>query len=163
MTKSSEVVVVMVAQLINNQTNLYDTDYNLWILETVTKLENRDFNSVDWDNLIEEVLDLSKRDKRKLQSLLIKLFEHLLKLKYWHSEYDYNKGHWEAEILNFRQQINMELEDSPSLKPYLSEKFPDCYDKGRAIAAKRSQLPLNTFPEKPIAPLKQILDENWLP
>ena len=26
--------------------------------------------SIDWDNLIEEVLDLSKRDKRKLKSLL---------------------------------------------------------------------------------------------
>jgi hypothetical protein len=153
----------MVAELIKNQISLYDTDYNLWVLETVKQLENRDLDHLDWENLIEEVLDLSKRDKRKLQNLLIKLFEHLLKLKYWHSEYDYNKGHWEGEILNFRQQINIELEDSPSLKPYLLEKLKDCYDKGRAIAAKRSQLPLNSFPETVIASLEQVLDENWLP
>ncbi|MGI0483156.1 hypothetical protein ACN4EE_20535 [Geminocystis sp. CENA526] len=28
---------------------------------------------------------------------------------------------------------------------------------------KRSHDGFNTFPEKPIAPLEQILDENWLP
>ena len=153
----------MVAELIKNPKSLYDTDYNLWVLETVKQLENQDFKSVDWENLIEEVLDLSRRDKKKLQSLLIKLFEHLLKLKYWPSEYQYNKGHWEAEIRNFRQLIGLELEDSPSLKPYILEIFDKCYQKGRLIAADRSQLPLNTFPETPIANLEQVLDENWLP
>ncbi|MBD2395630.1 DUF29 domain-containing protein [Cyanobacterium aponinum FACHB-4101] len=153
----------MVAQLTENQTNLYDTDYNLWVLETVKKLENRDVDSLDWDNLIEEVLDLSKRDKKKIESLLIKLIEHLLILQYWQSERDRNKGHWEREILSFQQQILRELEDSPSLNNYLNTKFPDCYQKGRKLASKHSQLSLNTFPEKPIAPLEQILDENWLP
>jgi hypothetical protein len=158
----------MVAQLNREPQNLeqkklYDTDYNLWVIETVKQLKNRDFDSLDWDNLIEEVSDLSKRDKRKVQSLLIKLFEHLLKLKYWQSEYQYSKGHWEAEIVNFRQQISIELEDSPSLKSYIAQIFEDCYQKGRVIVSKRSQLPLHTFPENPIANLEQILDENWLP
>jgi len=145
------------------QKTLYDTDYNLWVIETVKLLENRDFDSIDWENLIEEVSDLSRRDKKKLKSLLIKLFEHLLKLKFWQSEYAQNKGHWEAEILNFRQEINDELQDSPSLKPYVREIFEECYYKGRAIAAKRSQLPLHTFPEKPMADIEQVLDENWFP
>lgn len=153
----------MVAQLKTLNKSLYETDYNLWVLQIVKNLENRDLNSLDWENLIEEVLDLSRRDKKKLQSLLIKLCEHLLKLEYWHSEYQYNKGHWEAEIRNFRQLINLELEDSPSLKPYLAENFTKCYEKGRLLVADRSQLPLNTFPENPIPSLDQILDENWLP
>lgn len=34
----------MVAELIKNQTSLYDTDYNLLVLETVKQLENHDFN-----------------------------------------------------------------------------------------------------------------------
>ncbi|MGI0483626.1 DUF29 domain-containing protein [Geminocystis sp. CENA526] len=153
----------MVAQLIKNKTNLYDTDYNLWILETVKKLEIRDFNSVDWENLIEEVLDLSKRDKRKLQNLLKRLCEHLLKLKYWEWEIERNKKHWRGEITNFRQQIQYQLEDSPSLKPYLAEIYSQCYGDSRKIASQKSGLPLNTFPESPIAPLEQILDENWLP
>ncbi|AFZ46946.1 protein of unknown function DUF29 [Cyanobacterium stanieri PCC 7202] len=153
----------MVTQLKTDHKSLYDTDYNLWVLETVKKLENRDLGSLDWENLIEEVLDLSKRDKRKIKNLLIKLFEHLLKLKYWSDQSQYNRGHWLGEIRNFRQQINDELEDSPSLKPYISDIFIECYHKGRAIASDRSQLPLNVFPENPMATLEQILDENWLP
>jgi len=153
----------MVRELKPTVKKLYDTDYNLWVIETVKLLENRDFDSIDWENLIEEVSDLSRRDKKKLKSLLIKLFEHLLKLKYWDAEVKYNKGHWLGEIRNFRQEINDELQDSPSLKPYVREIFEECYYKGKAIASDKSQLPLHTFPEKPMADIEQVLDENWLP
>jgi hypothetical protein len=153
----------MVAQLQQASKPLYDVDYHLWVLETVKQLENRNFDSVDWNNLIEEVSDLSRRDKKKLKSLLRNLFEHLLKLTYWQAEIKDNKGHWEGEILNFRKQIKDELEDSPSLKPYLQEIFEECYQDGREIASKRSQLPLNIFPERPIANLEQVLDKNWFP
>ncbi|MBL1208934.1 DUF29 domain-containing protein [Geminocystis sp. GBBB08] len=153
----------MVAELIKNKTNLYETDYNLWILETVKQLENKNFNAVDWENLIEEVLDLSERKRRKMTSLLMKLIEHLLILQYWDSEKERNKSHWEREILNFRLQIMEELEDSPSLNNHLNNKFFDCYLKGCKLASKHFQLPLDRFPEKPIASLEQILDENWLP
>jgi len=153
----------MRAELKTQIKNLYDTDYNLWVLETVKQLENRDLDSLDWDNLIEEVLDLSKRDKRKIESLLMRLIEHLLILQYWDWENERNRGHWQREIFNFRLQIMAELEDSPSLKNYLHSKFINCYQKGCKLASQHSQLPLNTFPEKPIAPLEQILDENWLP
>jgi len=145
------------------QKKLYDTDYNLWVLETVRKLENREFHLIDSENLIEEVLDLSKGTKRKLQSLLNKLIEYLLKFAYWKLELENNRGHWLAEIRNFRQQINLELEDNPSLKPYLLEVFEDCYQKGRTLAVDRSQMPPHTFPKEPIANLEQVLDKNWLP
>jgi PAS domain-containing protein len=153
----------MVVELIKNQSSLYDTDYNLWILETVKQLENRDFNAVDWENLIEEVLDLSKRDKQKLESLLMRLIEHLLKLAYWESERQRNQGHWQGEIRNFRKQIKRLLRDSPSLKPYLQSVFEECYQDSREIVSDKSQLPLHTFPENEIASLEQILDEDWLP
>jgi len=153
----------MVAELIKNKQDLYDTDYNLWVLETVKKLEKRDLDSLDWDNLIEEVLDLSRRDKRKLQSLLMRLIEHLLILKYWDLERERNRGHWQGEIINFRKQIKRILKDSPSLKPYLQDVFEECYQNGRDIAYQHSLLTLDTFPVAPIASIEQILDENWLP
>ncbi len=155
--------MIMVAELKQKEKSLYDTDYNLWVLETVKQLENRDLDSLDWENLIEEVWDLSRRDKRKMENLLIRLVEHLLKLGYWECEKHRNKGHWEAEIANFRKQIKRELKASPSLKRYLQEIWLESYQDGREIASKRSQLPINNFPEKPIANLEQILDENWLP
>ena len=153
----------MVAELIKNKQDLYDTEYNLWVLETVKKLEKRDLDSLDWDNLIEEVLDLSRRDKRKLESLLMRLIEHLLILKYWDLERERNRGHWQGEIINFRKQIKRILKDSPSLKPYLQDVFEECYQNGRDIAYQHSLLTLDTFPVAPIASIEQILDENWLP
>jgi hypothetical protein len=143
--------------------NLYETDYNLWVLDTVQKLEKGDFQQLDLENLIEEVLGLSRSEKRKLESLLMKLIEHLLILQYWQSEKERNRGHWQREIINFRKQIKRLLEDSPSLKNHLQAKFDKCYQDGREIACQHSLLPLNTFPEKTIASLEQILDENWLP
>ncbi|AFZ43732.1 protein of unknown function DUF29 [Halothece sp. PCC 7418] len=143
--------------------SLYDTDYNLWVLETIKQLENKQFKAIDWENLLEELSDLSRREKRKLKNLLRRLLEHLLKLNYWQAEIENNRGHWEAEIASFRKQITDQLEDSPSLKPYLEEIFAECYQDGRELAAARSRLPLETFPEQPIATLEQVLDKHWLP
>ncbi|NBD32508.1 MAG: DUF29 family protein [Cyanobacteria bacterium] len=153
----------MVAESQQMQKQLYETDYHLWVLETVEKLQNRELDSLDWENLIDEVLDLSRREKRKLESLLTRLFEHLLKLKYWDSERERNQGHWQGEIRNFRIQIQRELRASPSLKRHLSEVFEDCYEDARKIIIDKTQLSPDVFPKQPIAPLEQVLDENWLP
>jgi hypothetical protein len=142
---------------------LYETDYNLWVLETVKKLQNRELDSLDWKNLIDEVLDLSRREKRRLESLLTRLLEHLLKLKYWDSERGLNQNHWQREIRNFRKQIKRELKASPSLKNYLVEQFSELYQDARELVSDASGLPLDHFPESPIAPLENVLDENWLP
>jgi len=153
----------MLTESQQKQKHLYETDYHLWVLETVKQLQNQNLDSLDWENLIEEVLDLSKREKRKLQSLLKRLLEHLLKLKYWQNEIERNQRHWRGEIANFRQQIKYQLEDSPSLRSYLEEIFLQSYQDARLIASEKSGLPSSTFPEEPIAPLDQVLDENWLP
>lgn len=152
----------MVAELTQKSKNLYNIDYNLWVLETIKKLENRDFNNLDLENLIEEVTDLSRRDQRKLESLLTRLFEHLLKLAYWESETEYNQNHWRGEITNFRKQIKRLLRDSPSLKPFLESIIDECYQDGKEIASQKMGIDINIFPEKSMANLEQILDENWL-
>lgn len=153
----------MVVESKQEQKQLYETDYNLWVLATVKQLQNQDFETLDLENLIDEVFDLSRREKQKLRSLLKILVEHLLKLKYWQSQVKDNEAHWKREILNFRQQLQEILADSPSLKPYIKEVYPECYQKGRQLAATASELPLESFPFEPIADLNQVLDQNWLP
>ena len=98
----------MQTKLSQVQPTLYDSDYHLWVLETVKQLESRDFN---------------RREKRRMQSLLTLLIEHLLKSTYWESEKPTNLAHWQAEITNFRKQIKRELKASPSLNTYLKEIF----------------------------------------
>jgi hypothetical protein len=153
----------MVLELKTTSKKLYDTDYHLWVMETVKHLENKDFDAIDLENLIEEVWDLSRREKKKLKSLLRNLLEHLLKLKYWEFEIIQNQGHWKGEIRTFRKQIKDELENSPSLKRYLLEILDECYQDAREIVSDKSQLPINTFPEVLIGTMEQILNENWLP
>ena len=151
----------MIVEIKSITKTLYEADYSLWVQETARQLENRDFDALDLENLIEEVLDLSRRDKLKVKSLLKRLFEHLLKLKYWQSEFFRNKSHWRREIINFRQQIRDELKDSPSLRPFLTQVLDECYQDGRKLAAAASSLPLDVFPKEPIADLEQSLNEDW--
>ncbi|MFN5514113.1 MAG: DUF29 domain-containing protein [Cyanobacteriota bacterium] len=153
----------MGAELRKIDKTLYDMDYNLWVLETVSQLQRRDLEVLDWENLIEEVIDLSRRDKHKLESLLMRLLEHLLKLGYWNSAREQNQGHWQGEIRNFRKQIKRLLRDSPSLWVYLQDIFPECYQDSREIVSDRSQLSLEHFPPAPIGSLEQVLDEAWFP
>lgn len=153
----------MVLELKTTSKKLYDTDYHLWVMETVNYLENKDFDAIDLENLIEEVWDLSRREKKKLKSLLRNLLEHLLKLKYWEFEIIQNQGHWKGEIRTFRKQIKDELENSPSLKRYLLEILDECYQDAREIVSDKSQLSINTFSETLIGTMEQILNENWFP
>ncbi len=153
----------MVIKIEPKTQTLYDQDYYLWLRTTINQLRAGQFSSVDLDNLLEELESMGRSQKRTVKSLLIRLFEHLLKLTYWDVERERNEGHWKGEIRTFRREIKDELKDSPSLKPYILEIFDECYQDARTEASDRSQLPIDIFPLIPIGSLEQILDENWFP
>lgn len=151
----------MVAQSQPATQTLYDRDYYLWLKTTINQIRTGQFSGVDLEHLIEELESMGRSQKRTVKSLLTKLFEHLLKLKYWETERERNQGHWKGEIRTFRRELKAELQDSPSLQPYILEVFEECYQAARLETGDRSQLPLDTFPITPIGSLEQILDENW--
>ena len=62
--------------------NIYEKDFNLWVQEQAEALKARQFTRLDYENLIEEIEDMSKSEKRSLESYLERLIEHILKLKY---------------------------------------------------------------------------------
>lgn len=142
---------------------LYNQDYYLWLETTIQQLQEKNYEAIDWENFIDELADLSRREQDKLMSLLTRLFEHLLKLTYWESEREYNYQGWNGEIQNFRIQIKRLLIKSPSLKVYLVEILEECYQDARKITIKKTGLTPSTFPDKPIANLEQVLDDDWLP
>ena len=45
-------------------TRLYDQDYYLWIQETIESLEQEKFHEIDLENLIEEIEDMGRSEKR---------------------------------------------------------------------------------------------------
>ncbi|MEG3437532.1 DUF29 domain-containing protein [Pannus brasiliensis CCIBt3594] len=137
---------------------LYDTDYYRWVEETLDRLRSRDYEAIDWENLIEEVTDLGISQKQAIESLTTRLLEHFLKLAYWEAEREYNARKWRSEIVNFRRQILKSLRKSPSLKPYLRENYPECLEDARKSMSELFDLPI----EIPIT-LDQALDEDWFP
>jgi hypothetical protein len=153
----------MVLQTIEKQKTLYEIDYHLWLIETAHLLKTQRLEDLDVDHLLEEILDLGRRDKRKIESLLTRLLEHLLKLRYWEAERSRNQSHWRGEITNFRVQIGRELKVSPSLKRHVEFVLEDCYQDAIQIVAQRAELSLDVFPKKPIANLDLILNLDWFP
>jgi hypothetical protein len=153
----------MKSEIKPRQASLYNTDYQFWLDETVAQLKAQDFGSLDLENLIEEMESLGKRDKRALSSYLMRLCEHLLKIKYWQSERATCFRGWDLEIANFRLLIQAILTDSPSLKSSLDENFEAAYANGRKLFLKASQLNASLMPQEPDFTLEQVLDEDWLP
>jgi len=75
---------------------------------------------LDIENLVEEIRDLSKRERDRLLSSLRLIVQHLLK---WDYQPDKRSRSWLATIRRERKNIDLYLEDSPSLKRYLSEQW----------------------------------------
>ncbi|NCR65169.1 MAG: DUF29 domain-containing protein [Microcystis aeruginosa LL11-07] len=145
------------------KSDLYEKDYYLWIEKTISLLENNRFSDLDLENLIDEISSMGKSEKRSLESYLTRLLEHLLKLAYWESELEYNQRGWKNEIRNFRLRIQQIIEDSPSLKPYLSEIFLPCYQNARKLFLDLSGMAENLVSLAPICTIEQALNEDWFP
>ncbi len=143
--------------------SLYETDYQLWLDQTVAQLQSHDFGNIDLENLIEEIESLGRSDKRAISSYLMRLCEHLLKIKYWEAERKTCFRGWKLEVVNFRLQTQAILKDSPSLKNYLNDNFAIAYQNGRKLFLTASELNAELIPEAPEFTLKQTLDEEWLP
>ncbi len=108
---------------------LHERDYNLWIEEIKKAIANRNLENMDWDNLLDEIDDMGKSDKRALRSYTQRLIEHIFKLKYWENERERALNGWKVEVINFRIQIMNILEDSPSLKNYLADNYSKWYEQ----------------------------------
>ena len=137
---------------------LYETDYNQWVNETVQQLRERQFDGIDWDNLIEEIEDMGKSQKRALESFLTRLVEHLLKLSYWESENEINGNHWKSEIVNFRYQVHKRLKESPSLRPELESIYTEIFPVAIKSVSQLFPLPIDAY-----VSLEKTLDNDWFP
>ncbi len=139
---------------------LYETDFNQWIEETAKTLKEGNFQDLDLENLIEEIQSMGSNDRREIKSRLIVLIMHLLKCQYQPKK---QTRSWIATINTQRNEIELVLEDSPSLRPYLTANIANCYQKARLDAATETKLPLKTFPLECPFTQEQILRAGWFP
>ncbi len=113
---------------------LYWTDPYSWALRQAGLLRQRDFERVDWENVIEEIEDLAKKDRSSWTSLCARAVEHLLKMQHQGPRCPDSLSPWSKEVRNFRRQMADVLDDSPGLKGVLGEMFAKAWKRGRTAA-----------------------------
>lgn len=150
----------MATDLQASQKNLYDRDFVRWVETTVEQLRVQNYADVDWANLIEEIEDMSRRERKSLKSNLVVLLLHLLK---WQCQPEQRSGSWRSSIREHRWRINDDLSDSPSLLSYLQAVLSNCYTSACEQAADETGLALQTFPVDCPYTSEQVLDANFLP
>lgn len=145
------------------QPSLYDQDYQVWLEQTVQQLRDRSYETVDWDNLIEELESLGKSHKREVGSCLTLILMHLLKWQYQPEQRAFYGRSWIATIDEQRDELRSILADSPSLKSYVLEIFAEKYAIARQRAARQTGLALETFPEASPFSTEAALDPEFMP
>ncbi|HXG19696.1 MAG TPA: DUF29 domain-containing protein [Methylomirabilota bacterium] len=139
---------------------LGEDDYHAWLIEQAAHLRARRFDKLDAEAIAEELEDMGRGERRAIESHLKNLLLHLLK---WSRQAKRRSGSWRDSIDTARDAIADLLDDSPSLRPYLSEFVERQYPRARRSAANQTGLAATNFP--PVCPftLAQILDYEFFP
>ncbi|NMG06218.1 DUF29 domain-containing protein [Brasilonema sp. UFV-L1] len=149
--------------------NLYESDLQLWIEQTIGQLKNREFESLDIEHLISELVDLGKSEKNTLKSNLKILLAHLLKLHVQHDVPDTMKASLYSSVVEHRLRVLDNLTDTPSLKSFLNEALEKAYPDARKVAIKEGKFAKFgvRVPQESEYPMicpfsvEQILDEDF--
>ncbi|MDJ0843412.1 MAG: DUF29 domain-containing protein [Crocosphaera sp.] len=142
------------------QTNLYNKDYCLWLEETVQLLKEGRLTELDINNLIEEIEDMGRSEKKAVKSNLKIVLCHLLKYKY---QPEKRSRSWLSTIFEHRDRLEDDFAESPSLKRYFDQVFEPCYQKARKQASIETGFPLETFPINCPFTTEEVLDMDYLP
>ncbi|MCM0019644.1 MAG: DUF29 domain-containing protein [Tagaea sp.] len=99
---------------LDGRKSAYDADFFTWTQDQAKALRALDparvGNEVDLAHVAEEIEDLGKREVREVESQLIRLFEHLMKLAYMpNSE---ARNHWLGEADGFQAQAAIAFKPS---------------------------------------------------
>jgi hypothetical protein len=140
-----------------------EDDFHGWLIDQAAALRARDYESLDWDHLAEELEIMAAQERRQMKERLITLQEHLLKLKFEPAEVQRHNS-WRNTIEETRERIADILEDSPGVfRGERDEVLAETYGRARKAAVRSSGLSLSTFPEECPWTYEQMMDEEFFP
>lgn len=106
---------------------LYEEDFVRWTEQQSRALRDAAVVGanppLDWENLAEEIESLGRSQRRELRSRVGVILEHFLKLE--HSPAADPRRGWMETIDRERSEIELLLEQSPSLKVEVARMVPD--------------------------------------
>jgi hypothetical protein len=145
---------------IRTETSLYERDFCLWVEEQARLLRQGALERLDLGNLVEEIEYLGIGAKKAVKSNLVIVLLHLLKHEFQPKRRSRSRL---DSIVEHRQRLRDDLEESPSLAGHLEAAFSRAYADARARAIVRTGSSERAFPQTSPYTLAQALDPDFLP
>ncbi|WP_392533312.1 DUF29 domain-containing protein [Nostoc sp. C117] len=141
---------------------LYDQDFYAWVEQTAELLQSHQWDTLDLEHLIEEVVDLGRSQQRALQSALRLVLSHLWKWKY---QPEHRSHRWQVTITRERLNIDELLQESPSLWRFLNdtEWINTTYQRARREAMVETNLSEDNLAIASPFSIDEILDLDFYP
>jgi Domain of unknown function DUF29 len=142
--------------------DLYEADFPLWAEHQAALLRARRFDELDLDNLIEEVEDLSRRERKSIESYVETILEHFMKLTF--SPAERPRRGWLVTVDKQRAKLAREM--TATLRNHLESELPALYTGLRRPLARqleKDHVPADALPAVCPYTLDQILDPDWYP
>ncbi len=141
---------------------LYEQDFPLWAERQAALLRAGRFEALDLENLIEEVEDLSRRERDAVESLVETIIEHLPKLAL--SPAERPRRGWLVTVDKQRAKLARKL--TASLRNHLEAELPALYGGLRRPVARqleKDRVPGDALPVACPYTLDQVVDPDWYP
>lgn len=140
----------------------YDHDFYAWTQAQAKLLTEGKLDRLDLANLAEEIESMGRSDKRQIKSHFVILVLHLLKYQFQPAM---RSSSWVGSILEARRQIDLVLDDSPSLKPFFDDLVQDArlFEQAVEKAVLETGLSRDVFPQTMPYSAHQLLDKTFFP
>lgn len=138
----------------------YEKDFYAWTVEQGRLLRSGELSAIDIVNIAEEIESLGRSDRRELRRRFTVLLTHLLK---WHYQSGARSTSWSGTIREQQRQIELVLDDSPSLRPFVAGALIEAYGDAREDAVEETALAKIAFPTECPFTLDEVLSRSFLP
>ena len=142
--------------------DLYEKDFPLWAERQAALLRAGRFDELDLENLVDEVEDLSRRERDTVESYVETVLEHLLKLEL--SNAGRPRRGWLVTVDKQRAKLGRKL--TTTLRGHLEAELPALYAGLRRPVVRQLEkdgVPSRSLPSACPYSLDQILEPDWFP
>ena len=136
----------------------YESDYYGWLNETAKAVEEGRWSDIDAAQLAEELMDMSKSERRGIESHLQRILMNILKIRYQPGRHSRS---WDLSIAEARHQAADLFEENPSLAARMDELIAHAYRSARYEAAKETEIALDVFPEQCPYSAEDVMTRDW--
>ena len=149
----------MVANALDSLTDLYMADEVAWRDTMVELIGDGQLRDLDYGHLKELLEDMSRSDRREVESRLELLLVHLLKWMYQRKK---RTQSWRRTIREQGRELSRDFRSSKTLRNHAETILTETYAEAVKWAVEETKLPEDAFPAECPWTLKQLLSAEVL-